>query len=58
MNGGMDFDFNMWSGYINIPGTTKELHYLMTESERNPAKDPLIIWFNGGPGCSSMLGFI
>jgi len=32
MNGGNDFDFNMWSGYINIPGTTKELHYLLTES--------------------------
>ncbi len=23
MNGGNDFDYNMWSGYINIPDTTK-----------------------------------
>ena len=32
MNDGMDFDYNMWSGYINIPDTTKEIHYLMVES--------------------------
>lgn len=26
-------------------------------SKRDPKTDPVIIWFNGGPGCTSMLGF-
>jgi len=51
-----------YSGYLNITGAaggkTKALHYIFIESLNAPATDPVVLWFNGGPGCSSLLGFI
>ncbi len=49
-------NFGFYSGYFPIPDTSKNLHYLFAESQSNPFTDPLIIWFNGRPECSSMLG--
>ena len=34
------------------------MHYVAALSQQNKATDPVIVWFNGGPGCSSMLGFL
>jgi hypothetical protein len=48
----------MFSGFLDIPDTTKKIHYLFVESAHDPKTDPLVIWFIGGPGCSSMLGFM
>jgi carboxypeptidase C (cathepsin A) len=48
----------MYSGYIDIDNTKKSLHYIFAYSQKDPTKDPLLFWFNGGPGCSSLIGFI
>lgn len=52
-----DISFGLYSGYVPLAGTKKKLHYMAALSRRNPATDPVILWFNGGPGCSSMYGF-
>ncbi|CAI0559702.1 unnamed protein product [Linum tenue] len=48
-----------YSGYVTInEATGKKLFYYLVESEGNPSKDPLVLWLNGGPGCSSFDGFV
>lgn len=45
-----------YSGYLKVNSTN--LHYWFVESESDPATAPTVLWFNGGPGCSSLDGFI
>lgn len=48
-----------YAGYISAgeaDGNKIYEHYLFFESEGDPKSDPLIMWTNGGPGASSLIG--
>ncbi|KAL4442629.1 hypothetical protein ABPG74_007031 [Tetrahymena malaccensis] len=44
-----------YPGLIKIKGDS-DMFYILFESRSNKTYDPLILWLNGGPGCSSLLG--
>ncbi|KAM8946654.1 lysosomal protective protein-like [Pelodytes ibericus] len=49
--------FRQYSGYLTVPGG-KHLHYWFVEAEKDPSSSPLVLWLNGGPGCSSLDGLL
>ena len=51
-------DTQQFAGQINVNATCgAHLFFWMVESQSDPATDPVLIWFNGGPGSSSFIGF-
>ena len=48
-----------YSGYIPVDSAmTRFIHYWFVESQGDPSKDPVVMWMNGGPGCSSLGGYL
>ena len=49
---------DIYSGYLKTDNVDTELFYIFTPSQSSPKEDPVILWLNGGPGCSSLEGFL
>ncbi|KAM0910928.1 hypothetical protein ACQ4PT_013809 [Festuca glaucescens] len=48
-----------YAGYVTVDEQHgRNLFYYLVESQGDPSKDPVVLWLNGGPGCSSFDGFV
>ncbi|XP_062100210.1 serine carboxypeptidase 1-like [Humulus lupulus] len=47
-------DFDQYSGYVTVDSQAgRALFYYFVESPQDSSSKPLVLWLNGGPGCSS-----
>lgn len=49
--------FEQFSGYVTVDAKKQKqraLFYYFAEAETDAASKPLVLWLNGGPGCSSL----
>ncbi|GFP84551.1 serine carboxypeptidase-like 28, partial [Phtheirospermum japonicum] len=52
-----DVNFRQYSGYVTVdPDAGRALFYYFAEAAENSSTKPLVLWLNGGPGCSSIGG--
>ena len=52
------YDKEIYSGYLNTNISGRDLFYIFTPSQSNPATDPLILWLQGGPLCSAFYNIL
>ncbi|KAH9323355.1 hypothetical protein KI387_017994, partial [Taxus chinensis] len=47
--------FKQYGGYVTVDKKNdRALFYYFVEAEEHPSSKPLVLWLNGGPGCSSL----
>ncbi|CAI0416318.1 unnamed protein product [Linum tenue] len=47
--------FRHYSGYVKLrPNQSKALFYWFFQAQHHASRKPLVLWLNGGPGCSSI----
>ena len=52
------YDDEIYSGYLQTKREGDELFYMYLPALNNPHIAPIILWLNGGPGCSSLFGLL
>eukprot|EP00700_Malawimonas_jakobiformis_P001089 EC720363.1.p1 GENE.EC720363.1~~EC720363.1.p1 ORF type:complete len:119 (+),score=8.63 EC720363.1:15-371(+) len=51
--------FTQYSGRVLIDAASQRKSFFwFVQSQNNPTKDPVVLWVNGGPGCSSLAGLL
>ncbi|KAG6482785.1 hypothetical protein ZIOFF_059424 [Zingiber officinale] len=47
--------FDQYAGYVTVDRANgRALFYYFTEAAENSGSKPIVLWLNGGPGCSSL----
>ncbi|CAN6306433.1 unnamed protein product [Urochloa humidicola] len=47
-------EFDQYAGYVTVDAKAgRALFYYFVEASQDPSDKPLVLWLNGGPGCSS-----
>lgn len=47
-----------YSGYLHAHEHDRQIHYVFVQARKDHETAPLTVWFNGGPGCSSLIGYL
>jgi carboxypeptidase D len=48
--------YSSWAGHVNVTNINQLFFWLVSNSDKLSSSRPLVLWLNGGPGCSSMDG--
>ena len=52
-----EYNGTLYSGYLSA-SPRKQFHYLLHLADTEHDSKPLVLWLNGGPGCSSLYGWL